>query len=75
MTTATRNTCNLDLRDPAFIDDPYPTYRSLRERAPILWSERHRSWIVTTYEAALAFFAEPKLTADRAAAAKFERFA
>ncbi len=73
MTTATRDTCDLDLRDPAFIDDPYPTYRSLRERAPILWSERHRSWIVTTYDATLAFFAEPKLTADRAAAAKFER--
>ena len=62
-----------DLRDPAFIDDPYPAYAKLRERGPVLWSERHRSWVVTTYEAALAFLAESRLSADRTAAEKFGR--
>ncbi len=36
--------------DPAFIADPYPVLRELRERHPILYDERTRQWIVTRHE-------------------------
>ena len=33
----------------AFIQDPYPAYRRLREELPVAWSERWGQWIVTRY--------------------------
>jgi cytochrome P450 len=60
----------LDLRDPAFIVDPYPTWARIRAEDPVHWSERHRSWFLTRHADCEAFFADPALTADRARAAK-----
>src|SRR5580765_7999305 len=34
--------------DPAFIADPYPTYRMLRERMPI-WRSPLGSWVLSRY--------------------------
>jgi len=36
--------------DPAFIADPYPALRRLREAHPVLYDERTRQWIVTRHE-------------------------
>lgn len=36
--------------DPAFIADPYPALRALREHHPVLFDERTRQWIVTRHE-------------------------
>lgn len=42
---------NFDLFDPALADDPYPTYKHLRTKFPVGWSERHGGfWILSTYE-------------------------
>jgi cytochrome P450 len=60
----------LDLRDPAFIADPYPTWARIRSGDPVHWSDRHRSWFLTRHADVEAFFADPALTADRARAAK-----
>ncbi len=60
----------LDLRDPAFIADPYPTWERIRTEDPVHWSERHRSWFLTRHADCETFFADPALTADRAKAAK-----
>src|SRR3954465_3450996 len=30
-----------------FWDDPYPSYRTLRDHAPVCWSERLSRWVVT----------------------------
>jgi cytochrome P450 len=35
--------------DPAFVRDPYPAYRALRERAPV-WKAPLGMWILTRYE-------------------------
>jgi cytochrome P450 len=39
-----------DHNDPAFVDDPYPTYAEMRERHPVLHSERYGGyWVLTRY--------------------------
>ena len=38
-----------DPTDPAFLHDPYPTYRTLRERAPVLFHAPWDAWVVTRY--------------------------
>ena len=35
--------------DPAFVRDPYPAYRLLRERAPV-WKSPLGVWVLTRYE-------------------------
>ena len=60
----------LDLRDPTFVADPYPTWAAIRAEDPVLWSERHRSWFLTRHADCETFFHSPDLTADRARASK-----
>ena len=60
----------LDLRDPAFIADPYPTWARIRADDPVHWSDRHRSWFLTRHADCETFFSDPALTADRGKAAK-----
>lgn len=44
----------LQLRDPAFLTDPYPFYKELRETAPVFWFPHGGltggMWLVTRYE-------------------------
>jgi cytochrome P450 len=51
---------HLDMTDPAFLADPYPTYRRLREKAPV-----HKSalgfWAVTRYDDVAAVLRDPRL--------------
>ncbi len=35
--------------DPAFIADPYPVYRRLREEHPVLWNDHSRQWIISRH--------------------------
>lgn len=44
----------IDPTDPAFLDDPYPLYAALRERAPMHWSPLLNGWIVTRYDDVVA---------------------
>lgn len=60
----------LDLRDPAFVADPYPTWARIRAEDPVHWSDRHRSWFLTRHADCEAFFHDPALTADRSRATK-----
>jgi cytochrome P450 len=41
-----------DLRDPAFVADPYAALALARTRGPILWHEGLGTWVTTTHEAA-----------------------
>ena len=34
---------------PEFTQDPYPTYRRLREESPVAWSQRWESWVITRF--------------------------
>ena len=56
---------------PEVIADPYPHYARLRAEQPIHWNERYRTWFVARYDDAVTAFKDPRLTADRAAAAKY----
>ncbi|MFF5703774.1 cytochrome P450 [Streptomyces sp. NPDC012794] len=57
----------LPYADPAFVADPFPLYRHLREEAPV-----HRvviaggleAWLVTRYEDALEALSDPRLSSD-----------
>ncbi|MBM3489885.1 MAG: cytochrome P450 [Alphaproteobacteria bacterium] len=50
--SAGKPSCPFDSTAPGFAADPYPTYRRLREHAPIVWSEELKGWLVTGYDTA-----------------------
>ena len=41
----------LDLRDPEFVADPYPTLAELRKAGPMVWHEPSDCWLATTHDA------------------------
>ena len=57
---------------PEAFDDPHPQYRRLRAEAPVLWSDRLRSWVLFRYRDVHRFFSDPALSADRSLATKYE---
>jgi cytochrome P450 len=57
---------------PEAINDPHPQYARMRAEAPVLWSDRLRSWLLFTYSDVHRFFTDPALSADRSAATKYE---
>jgi cytochrome P450 family 142 subfamily A polypeptide 1 len=53
---------DIDVLDPAiYQDDPHPTYRWLREHAPVAWDERHQMWVVSRYEDLVYVSTHPEL--------------
>jgi len=54
----------LDLHDPAFQADPYPTYASLRAGGPVQWSPSLGTWVVTGHAEATALLRDPRWSAD-----------
>lgn len=51
----------LDQRNEEFHDDPYPLYRQVRDRTPVMFYEPMNSWLVTRYEDANLCLRSPKL--------------
>ena len=41
----------LDLRDPAFVADPYPALAELRKTGPMVWHGPSNRWLATTHDA------------------------
>ncbi|WP_455356882.1 cytochrome P450 family protein [Streptomyces sp. SYSU K217416] len=53
--------------DPAFVADPYPLYRQLREDGPVrraVIAGGLEAWVVTRYEEGLAALSDPRLSSD-----------
>ena len=48
-----------DWLTPAFFADPYPRYHRLRAQAPVYWSEKLSSWILTRYEDVVVALRDP----------------
>ena len=46
--------------------DPYPTYRELRDRAPVHWAEQTRVWCVSRYEDVMFVLKNPEIFSSRA---------
>ena len=54
-----------DLRDPAIVSDPHPTYAWLQARAPVAWNEQLHAWLVTDYEHVRRGLGDPKLSVEK----------
>ena len=53
--------------DEDFLDDPYPTYRALRDAGPIHWSDEFfdGAWLLTRHEDVEAMLRDPRFSARR----------
>ena len=51
---------------PEWRDDPYPSYRELRDRAPVYFAPHTRAWCVSRYDDALFVLRNPELFSSRA---------
>jgi len=47
--TASRPTCDIDVLDPAFYQDPHPGYRWIRANRPLYWDDRHELWVASRH--------------------------
>ncbi|MFD7612762.1 cytochrome P450 [Streptomyces sp. NPDC059828] len=57
----------LPYADPAFVADPFPLYRELREDGPVrraVIAGGVEAWLVTRYEDGLAALSDPRLSSD-----------
>ncbi|MDA0366300.1 MAG: cytochrome P450 [Chloroflexi bacterium] len=49
--------------DAAWLNDPYPSYRKLREHDPVHWSEPLGHWVLTRYTDVVAVLKDRRVTA------------
>jgi cytochrome P450 len=56
-----------DLLAEDAVADPYPLLAALRERDPVHWSARYRSWFVTRYDDVDACLRDERFSSDRIA--------
>jgi cytochrome P450 len=67
----------LDLTDPDFVADPYPTFRRLRESTPLLWHENTGQYLALTFALSNAVLRDRRfgrLWHDKAPPERFEPF-
>ena len=50
---------------PQFLADPFPVYRELRERDPVHWSPRLKSWVLTRYDDVRQVLLDREVSSDR----------
>ncbi len=55
-----------DPMSPRWRDDPYPTYRALRDEAPVHWSEASRCFCVSRYDDVQRVLNDPETFSSRA---------
>lgn len=61
-----RAVTDIDLNDPASIDDPHSYWSRYRDMGPVQWSDAHRAWVVLGHaELSEAFREGHLLSADR----------
>src|SRR5262245_18095417 len=53
-----------DPTSPAFLADPYPFYRLLREHAPVVWCEPVQSWLISRYDDVASCLRNPSFVQD-----------
>src|SRR3954465_8157120 len=51
--------------DPAFLADPFPLYRGLRDAEPAHWSPRLKAWVLTRYEDVRRVCLDTRMSSDR----------
>ena len=53
------------LLTPAYLADPYPYYRALRDNDPVHWSPRMNAWVLTRYEDVFDALSDARLISGR----------
>ena len=48
--TATTSERQIDILDPRLYDDPWETYRWLRNNDPVYWDDTNKLWVISKYE-------------------------
>jgi cytochrome P450 len=61
---------DIDLLSSQAVNDPHTYFRGIRESAPIAWSDRHRSWIITGHPELDGAFRNTGFSTDRMGAFK-----
>jgi hypothetical protein len=56
---------DINLFDPDFYANPYPTYTRLRAERPVYWDERARRWFITRYADVAAATSHPGISVAR----------
>lgn len=58
---------SLDYRpdDPAFLADPFPTFRRMQDEDPCHWSPRLKAWVLTRYEDVRRVCLDKDMSSDR----------
>jgi hypothetical protein len=51
--------------DPAFLADPFPLYRRLRDEDPVHWSPRLKAWVLTRYDDVKRVCLDSSMSSDR----------
>jgi 4-methoxybenzoate monooxygenase (O-demethylating) len=55
---------DIDPFSTAYLSDPYPHHRALRELGPVVWLNKYSVWCVTRHKETFAVLANPKLYAS-----------
>lgn len=55
----------VSLTSPEQTLDPFPYFAKLRSKAPILWNERHKGWLVTRYVDVQQGYRDSRLSSNR----------
>lgn len=55
----------VDLLAEGAVEDPHSVFRELRERAPVVWLDAHRAWLLTDFESVRDAFRDDRLSSDR----------
>ncbi|MCX4246985.1 cytochrome P450 [Paraliomyxa miuraensis] len=54
----------IDTSDPAFLANPYPLFRRLRNEAPVHWWDRGHMWMLSRHADVEATLKDPRFTVD-----------
>src|SRR5680860_219038 len=66
--TTTRHGSDLarvSLVSPELSADPFPYFRELLDHEPVLWSERHKAWLISRYDDVSAALRHKAIGSDR----------
>lgn len=60
-----QTTTAIDFLDPAFLEDPYPAYRRLRQESPVAYLEDDEMWVVSRYDDVVSVLRDPGTFSSR----------
>ena len=62
---STANAIDFRPDTPAFLADPFPLYRRMREQDPVHWSPKLKAWVLTRYDDIKAVCLDREVSSDR----------